>query len=107
MAEIIHFAGQDMTFGTIQRQRCLWCGALIDERDFSRMATQIQPGESEEQAVEAMRRTRWSGLVAVDGGARWAVDDPEDGKAPDRSCMVLLPDLDATPFATPEPGERF
>lgn len=91
MTEIVHFAGESLTFGTVQRQRCLWCGALIDERDFSRMATQIQPGESEEQAVEAMHRTHWSGLVAIDGNVRWAVDDPEDGKAPPRSCMELFP----------------
>ena len=95
MSEIIHFAGQTMTFGSVQRQRCLWCGALIDERDLARVAVQVDPSASEEvQREEAVRTAelKWSGLVAIDGNARWAVDDPEDGNAPERSCMQLLPE---------------
>jgi hypothetical protein len=37
----------------------------------------------------------WTGLVAVSGTnpvTRSAVPDPPDGKAPERSCMMLLPE---------------
>jgi hypothetical protein len=95
VSEIIHIAGPAITYGAMQRQRCAWCGALIDERDFERMAVQVDASASEEVQREEARRAlelRWEGLVAVDGGARWALPDPEDGRAPDRSCMRLLPD---------------
>lgn len=94
MAEIVHVAAQPVTFGSMQRQRCAWCGALIEERDHSRMAVAVPPNSSEEVRREEVARaaeTRWEGLVAVDGHVRWAVDDPEDGLAPERSCMRLLP----------------
>lgn len=95
MSEIVHFAGQTMTFGSLQRQRCLWCGALIDERDLARTAVQVDPAASEEvQREEAARgaELKWSGLVAIDGNVRWAVDEPDDGHAPPRSCMQLFPE---------------
>lgn len=90
--EIVHLAGPVITFGTVQRQRCAWCGALIDERDHSRMATPVDPTASEEvQREEATRaiELKWQGFVAVDGHVRWAVPEPDDGKAPEHSCMRL------------------
>ena len=36
--EIIHVAGTPVTFGSITRQRCCWCGALIQERDLARIS---------------------------------------------------------------------
>lgn len=93
--EIIHFAGQTMCFGSVQRQRCLWCGALIEERDLANMAVKVDPTASEEVQQEEANRAldvKWTGLVAVLGNVRWAVEDPDDGKAPERSCMRLLPE---------------
>lgn len=89
MAELVHVAGPQITVGTVQRQRCQWCGALIEECDLARMATIIEPGESEEHAVEGMRRSHWEGLVLVDGGFKMAVEGPADGKVPPNSCMAL------------------
>lgn len=42
----------------------------------------------------------WIGLVAIDAHegtvtAKWAVDDPEDGKIPTDSCMALDPAVTA------------
>lgn len=31
--EIVHLAGPLVTFDNVSRQRCVWCGALIEERD--------------------------------------------------------------------------
>jgi hypothetical protein len=94
MAEIIHIAGPPIMLGSVQRQRCLWCGALIEERDLARTSVAVDPSASEEVQQEEANRSaelRWEGLVAIDGPVRWAVDEPEDGKAPERSCMRLLP----------------
>ena len=95
MSAIVHLAGPMIQFDTVQRQRCVWCGALIDERDLARMAVQVDPTASEEvQREEATRalQLRWEGFVAVDGNWRSSVPEPEDGKAPEESCMRL--DLD-------------
>jgi hypothetical protein len=95
--EIIHFAGQTMTFGAIRRQRCLWCGALIQEYDLGSVAISDSGRAPERRGkpLEADEIGHWSGLVGVSGtNPRMyrAVDDPDDGKAPDRSCMVLMPE---------------
>jgi hypothetical protein len=95
--EIIHFAGESMTFGTIRRQRCLWCGALIDEKDITAMAIADSGRDPERQGtpLEWDELGHWSGLVAVSGTnprILRKVDDPPDAKAPDRSCMMLLPE---------------
>lgn len=91
--EIIHFAGPVCTFGTISRQRCQWCGALIQEYDLTKVAIEeaSRPPERQGKPLEADDLSWWDGLVSVDGNWRAAVDEPEDQKAPERSCMVLLP----------------
>jgi hypothetical protein len=91
--EIIHFAGPICTFGTISRQRCQWCGALIQEYDLERVAIQesSRPPERQGKPVEPSELGWWGGLVSVDGNWMAAVDEPLDQKAPERSCMMLLP----------------
>lgn len=89
MAELIHIVGHHVEVDGVRRQRCLWCGALIDERDFKRMSVQIQEGQTPEEAAQSMRDSHWVGLVAVDGNVKWSVDDPPDGKIPVNSCMNL------------------
>lgn len=95
MSEIVHFAGPVMTFGSVSRQRCAWCGALIQEYDLRRVAVEesSRPPERRGKPLDVDELGWWEKcLVAVDGPAKWRVDEPEDGKAPDRSCMQLLPD---------------
>jgi hypothetical protein len=87
--EIIHFAGPTLRIGSVVRQRCLWCGALIEELDLDRIAVADDPAADGGGLFTA----RWRGLVGVDGAARFAVDDPPDGKVPDRACSEVLPDL--------------
>lgn len=94
--EIVHLAGPQVTFGNVVRQRCCWCGGLIAEYDLSRMAVQIDETASPEvqQAEIESAPGRWEGFVAIEGTnprCLSAVDTPEDGKAPERSCMRLLP----------------
>lgn len=97
MAEIVHLAGPQITFDGVARQRCCWCGALIEERDFSNMAVAVDPSASAEvqqEEANSAAQGSWKGFVAIDGTnpvCKSAVAEPEDGKAPERSCMRLLP----------------
>lgn len=91
---IVHIAGVPIRAGNVIRQRCAWCGALIDEIDLERVAWQ-DDGENENPFIDAKGdpKTRWQGLVAVEGGdaliGRWAVPDPDDEKIPEDSCMAF------------------
>lgn len=95
--EIIHFPAQMMRFGSVCRQRCAWCGALIQERDLDRIALRETERDPERRGkpLEAEEVGWWSGLVAVSGTnpvMLWAVEEPSDGLAPERSCMRLMPE---------------
>lgn len=100
MAALVHLAAPPVRAGDVIRQRCAWCGALIDELDLARTAIQLAPGETDEDARRRLVDDQgnpargWDGLVAVDVcegvvTAKWSVDDPVDGKIPADSCMNL------------------
>lgn len=100
--EIVHLAGPPVTFGTFRRQRCLWCGALIDEIDLNNISRQILPGEDPNEPWEP---SSWpvGEQIAMAGTwptTTWVVtskpsdEDPEATKAHDRSCMLI--DIEVT-----------
>lgn len=110
--EIIHLAGPVITFGSVSRQRCSWCGALIDEKDITNIAVLETDRASERRGEPLMPdELAWwevGGLVAVTGSnprMSYAVDAEEsknefmpDGSpthtAPERCCMRLFEGLD-------------
>lgn len=98
--EVMHIVGLDVTIGPVRRQRCAWCGALLAEDDFSRMAWPLNgdgtdPGPPPPWQVGA--------IVAVLGGRGegftgmrvipeddWPVSDDGDYKRiPDGCCGLL------------------
>lgn len=95
--EIIHVAGPVMHFGAVYRQRCQWCGALIQEMDLRHIAIQEdgRPEDLRGKPIDPDRELHWwSDLVAISGTFPKVLshrDHPEDGEAPERSCMVLMP----------------
>lgn len=95
---LVHLAGPPIRAANIVRQRCAWCGALLDEHDLDRMAY-VDDGQGHPLIDEdGNPRTRWQGLVALAEGnptVKWAVDDPEDGKILADSCMALDPAVTA------------
>lgn len=103
MTYLVHIAGPAIRAANVIRQRCAWCGALLEEHDLDRLAVQVEDGQTDAEALEAAGLvtaggdpvSRWEGLVAVarheHGGAMWALEDPEDGKIPEDSCMALDP----------------
>lgn len=50
--------------------------------------------EVQQEEANRVGRSKWEGFVAVEGTfpvCKSAVPEPEGGRAPDRSCMRLLP----------------
>ncbi len=87
MAELIHIVLNDLTVGSVRRQRCAWCGELISEYDLANIAVQV---DREGQPDDAdLAPGLWQGLVARDGAVSWSVPEPEDGKVPPTSCMAM------------------
>lgn len=101
---IVHLAGPVITFGSLSRQRCSWCGALVEENDLARVGVleSDRPEERRGQPLTVDDLSWWEGLVAVDDHAGVRVStsvEPEvrDGEpvAPERSCMRLFDGLDS------------
>ena len=85
MSTEIHIAGLPIEVGSQLRQRCGWCGAVLEDVDQSRIAVAVQPGE------EPGRYPTWEvgSLVARDGGATWAVDHKDGDQLPPECCGQL------------------
>lgn len=103
MSHLVHLAGQPVRAANLVRQRCAWCGALVDEVDLDeRIAYQTEQGPPPSPIDEDGNPiARWSGLVAIEEHGehaavgfrgRWRVEDPADGKIPEDSCMALPPE---------------
>jgi hypothetical protein len=94
---LVHLAGPSIRVGPVVRQRCAWCGAVIDEWNLDRLAWPegMDPGIVD---ADGNPQARWEGLVAVESHgerailgtvAKWKVEDPDDGGIPPDSCMEL------------------
>lgn len=64
---VIHIAGLVINIGGHLRQRCAWCGAVLDDVELAMTAVPI------EQAGQPYPSWPEGGLVAVLGNARWTV----------------------------------
>lgn len=83
--EIVHIVGEAVGIGSRVRQRCSWCGAVLLDEDLSLIAVPTE--------TASMPFPLWpaGGLLAVDGNARWVIDQPRDAPLPDASCARLDP----------------
>lgn len=83
---VTHIAGQTVTIdGRYLRQRCAWCGAIIEDVDLTTIAVAVVEGE------EPPGYPTWpSGhMVLVDGG--YTVDLGTSGETPPEACFNLDP----------------
>ena len=66
---VIHIAGLVINIGGHLRQRCAWCGAVLDDVELVLTAVPIEQG--------GLPYPSWGegGLVAVLGYARWSVEN--------------------------------
>lgn len=76
MTAVIHIAGLDIQVGRCLRQRCGWCGAALIDYALNRIAVAI-PEDGSDPGGPATWRT--GALVAVDGGASYAVAHEDGG----------------------------
>lgn len=99
MSHLVHLAGAAIRVGSVIRQRCAWCGALIEEMDVALVAVPEGDPAPWELTEDGGPLPRWVGLVAIeehgDGQmfgvvAKWKVDRVEDDDSiPPDSCMAL------------------
>ena len=97
----IHIAGPTLTYDGIRRQRCSWCGALIQEYDLNNISRELEPGEDPDNP-EPWEPASWAvgdevAAVGVFPRTSWSVDTEfRDGVpiAHNDSCMRI--DLEVT-----------
>lgn len=93
MARLVHLAGPMIQVRARCRQRCAWCGTLIQDIDLSNIEIAIEGGGLRPATADDL--PVWEGLVAIEGAIKSEVEDspePEDNSAnviPADSCMAM------------------
>lgn len=81
---MIHIAGLDVEVNGCLRQRCAWCGVVLDDYDLRSIAVPVgqdpRPGTWQVGA-----------LVFSEGGVSYLVEPEEGDKLPDGACAALDP----------------
>lgn len=87
MSGVVHIAGPDVRVGDQLRQRCAWCGALLQDYDLARLAVPV--GQDPTPALWPVGE-----LVDVDflSGASWVVSLEEGEALPANACAQLDPE---------------
>lgn len=87
---VVHIAGPVIEIGPQYRQRCSWCGAVLEDYDLSRVAV-AGPVEPD------WRPATWEvgGLVEVYGGGEVVgrVDHEDGDRLPANACAQLPHDV--------------
>lgn len=88
-AEIVHIAGQPVQLqARYVRQRCSWCGALIEDIDLQRTAVYV--GDENTDTTVPLWPT--GELVAIDGNMKYCLGDVSE--MPPNCCANI--ELDVT-----------
>lgn len=96
MSKVIHIAGAVVKVGAVSRQRCAWCGVMLDELDLRNVAWE---GDNEPTcgftplaliSVEGVNPTSYSVVEHVDGGQIPAGFCGDEGKP--RIALVTIRD---------------
>ena len=81
---MIHFAGIDVQVGALLRQRCSWCGVVLNDYNLDLVAVPVdQPGRPPTWEVSA--------LVQVEGNVAWVVEHVRGERLPAGTCADLDP----------------
>ena len=83
---VVHIAAVDVQIGSLLRQRCGWCGALLLDYDLSSIAVPI--GQDERPGTWPV-----GSLVMTDGNAQYLVPHTDGEKLPEGSCGRLDPSV--------------
>lgn len=82
--QITHIAGLVVHVGSLVRQRCAWCGAVIEDHDLDRIAVPI--GHSPIPPT-------WEpgALVVINGIGTWTIPHEDGAQLPANACTRLDP----------------
>jgi hypothetical protein len=94
---IVHYvAGIQITAGQVSRQRCMWCGEVVEEKRWGEIDIPNVDGKSPEQVADEMFRGAWpEGWIAIIDDVRVVVtaDTPGVewlvGEVPAQSCVAI------------------
>lgn len=82
--QITHIAGLNVHLGTLMRQRCAWCGAILGDYDLGRIM--VPEGQN------PMPPSWLAGdLVVLDGAGAWTIPHEDGALLPDNACARLDP----------------
>jgi hypothetical protein len=92
-----HIAGMAVQVGSHLRQRCSWCGEVLEDLDLSRVGVVVQHddsmpqgstnGSSPHQPLSLTGAWEMGVLVAVMAQASWVVDHEDGAPLPPESCF--------------------
>lgn len=85
-AAMTHIVGLDVMVGPVRRQRCGWCGVLLDQLDLTRVAWPLNPDGSDPGPPPP-----WpvGALMRTDGAFSSVVDHADGDQLPDDACARL------------------
>jgi hypothetical protein len=83
----VHIAGIQVKVGSRVRQRCAWCGVVLDDVDLNLVAVPV------DQPDGGVPEWRVGSLVAIDGGMAWSVQHEEGDAVPEGCCARLDPTI--------------
>lgn len=93
---VVHIVGIDVQARGQRRQRCAWCGAVIEDASAGEVMVPV------EHAGDPCPSWQVGAFVAVDGNHRYVVEH-KPGDALPAGCCALLPH-EVTGARTPGPG---
>lgn len=88
MSAVIHIAGPDIQVGPQLRQRCAWCGAVLNDYNLELIA--VPAGQDPRPGMWPVGE-----LVAVDGSLSYVVGHEDGAQLPEGSCGQLDPAVTA------------
>lgn len=88
---VIHIAGLDVAVGTRLRQRCAWCGAVLEDVDLARVAMAVSDTPDDGHVDHTYPVWPVGGLVEVwgAGGVRNTVILGDNENLPPNACAQL------------------
>jgi hypothetical protein len=84
VSAVVHIAGHQAQVGPHLRQRCAWCGEILEDHDLRRIAVPV--GQDPRPGLWAP-----GVLVLIDGGLAVAVDHNDGDDVPGNCCAALDP----------------
>lgn len=90
---IVHIAGLDVAVDGRLRQRCAWCGALIEDVDLRNVGVMVDPAEPDK--TPSLPSWPVGALLGFADGATWVIEYSTGDTLPAQSCTHIDPTVTA------------